>query len=400
MEVRSIFTTAVHAGERAGHPDFTPVATPVYNSVGYLYDNMSDLDAVFAKEKEGYVYARFGDPTSRALEQAIASLEGAEQAVVFASGMAALHASCIAAGAGAGTVMLAAQDLYGTTYSLLVRFFDRMGMGARFLDLTDLVMVERALTELRPVALLTEVVSNPLLKLVDVPALTELAHQHGARIVVDSTFTTPYLLQPLQFGVDYVVHSLTKYLAGHGDVLGGVVAGSRARMNEVRELVKQTGGNLGPNAAYLALRGLKTFPLRMRQQCANAARVAAWLENHPAIQRVYYPGLSSHPQRELAERLFGQHGCGGMVAFEIRGGNQEKVFRFFESLELCLPATTLGDVYSLVLYPAHSSHRSMTAEERERAHVGPGLVRLSVGIEDADDIIADLEQALRGVIGE
>jgi len=379
------------------HPDCTPVVTPIYHSIGYLYKDMRNLDMVLAGEKEGYVYARYGNPTTRAWEVAMAMLEGADDAVAFASGMAAIHAACLVAGARAGATLVAAQDLYGATYNLLARFLSTLGVRTHFLDVTNLAAVDEALEELRPAALLCEVISNPLLKLVDLPALCELSHQHGAQVIADSTFTTPYLLRPLEHGADYVVHSATKYLAGHDDVLGGVVVGSRDRMKGVRELLKAIGSNLGPNEAYLALRGLKTFPLRMRQHCSNAAQVAAWLETQPGIERVYYPGLRSHPQHELAQRLFSDKGYGGMAAFEIRGGNQEKVFCFFEALRLVLSATTLGDVYSLVLYPAHSSHRSMTPAEREQAHIGPGLVRLSVGIEDAQDIIADLEQALQVV---
>ncbi len=394
MSKRSIHTTAVHAGERGPAPDFRPVTTPIYTAVGYIYDEMQDLDDVFAGGREGYVYGRFGNPTGRALEVALAALEGGDEAVVFGSGMAALHAACVAAGVRAGASVLAAQDLYGATYALLARFFGGMGARSRFLDLSDLPAVERALAEERPAALVLEVVSNPLLKLADVPALVALAHAAGAQVIVDSTFNTPYLYRPLEDGVDYVVHSLTKYLAGHGDVLGGAVISSAEAIRPVREALKQVGGNLGPQEAYLALRGLKTFPLRMRQHCANAARVAEWLAAHPAIARVNYPGLASHPQHGLARRLFGDRGYGGMISFELRGASQREVFRFFEALQLCQPVTSLGDVYTLVLYPAHSSHRSMTAEERAVAQIGPGLVRLSVGIEEVGDIIADLDQAL------
>ncbi len=397
MTKRSIYTTAVHAGERGPAPDFTPVTTPIYNSVGYIYPEMQELDDVFAGSKAGYIYARFGNPTNHALEVALAALEGGEEAVAFGSGMAALHAACLAAGVKAGASVVAAQDLYGATYALLARFFGGMGVRSRFLDLTDLEGVERALAELRPVALVLEVISNPLLKLADVPRLVKLAHAYGAKVIVDSTFTTPYLYRPLEDGVDYVVHSTTKYLAGHGDALGGAVISSAADARPVREALKQVGGNLGPNEAYLALRGLKTFPLRMRQHCANAALAAEWLTAHPAVAHVNFPGLAAHPQHGLARRLFGDRGYGGMISFELRGGDQATVFRFFEALQLCLPVTSLGDVYTLVLYPAHSSHRSMTPAERAIAQVGPGLVRMSVGIEDPQDIIADLDQALARV---
>ncbi len=394
MDDKSIWTTAVHAGERLAHPDMMPVATPIYTAVGYTYPQMAQLGAVFAGSQPGYVYARFGNPTNSALEAAIATLEGGEEAVAFGSGMAAIHAACVAAGARAGTTVLAARDLYGATYALLARFFATLGVTAHFSDMADLPSVARAAQEVRPDILLCEVISNPLLKLADVRALAEIVRPYGTRVIVDSTFATPYLYRPLAHGADYVVHSITKYLAGHDDVLAGVVVGARDKMAGVRDALKAVGGNLGPFEAYLALRGIKTFPLRMRQHCAGAAIVAAWLERHPAVARVYYPGLASHPQHALAKRLFGERGAGGVVAFDLRDADQGRVFRFFEALQLVLPATTLGDVYSLVLYPAHSSHRAMTPEERAIAGVGDGLVRLSVGIEDPKDIIADLAQAL------
>jgi cystathionine gamma-synthase/methionine-gamma-lyase len=251
------------------------------------------------------------------------------------------------------------------------------------------------MAEEKPKAVFCEIISNPLLKVADVPAVAELAHAHGAEMIVDSTFATPYLVRPLTLGVDYVVHSSTKYLGGHGDVLGGVVVTSAARRKRLWELIKLTGGNLGPDQAWLTMRGLKTLPLRMAQHCRNAAAVAAWLAEHPRIAQVNYPGLPGHPQHAVATRLF-RDGCyGGMVSFEIAGADRAQVFRFMEALELILPATTLGDVYSLMLYPAHSSHRTLSPEERAAIGIGEGLVRLSVGIEDVEDIIADLDQALK-----
>ena len=398
----SIFTQAVHAGERGPRPDFTPVVTPIYYSVGYLYDSMDQLDAVFAAEREGYVYPRFGTPTNAALERAVATLEGGEAALSFASGMAAIHAALLATGLeagqalrlGSGYAVVAAQDVYGATYALLSNLFTGLGVAVRFVDIADLASVERAIVEEKPKAVFCEVISNPLLKVADVPAVAELAHAHGAEMIVDSTFATPYLTRPLTLGADYVVHSSTKYLGGHGDVLGGVVVTSAERRKRLWELIKITGGNLGPNQAWLTMRGLKTLPLRMAQHCRNAAAVADWLAEHPRIAKVNYPGLPSHPQHPVATRLFREYCYGGMISFEIAGANRAKVFRFMEALKLILPATTLGDVYSLALYPAHSSHRALSPEERAAIGIGEGLVRLSVGIEDVEDIIADLDQAL------
>jgi len=390
----SIFTQAVHAGERGPRPDFTPVVTPIYHSVGYLYDSMDQLDAVFAAEREGYVYPRYGTPTNAAFEQAVATLEGGEAALSFASGMAAIHAALLAAGLEAGQSVVAAQDVYGASYALLANLFTALGVRVRFVDVADLTSVERAIAEGKPRAVFCETISNPLLKVADLPAVAELAHAHGAEMIVDSTFATPYLVRPLTLGVDYVVHSSTKYLGGHGDVLGGVVVTSAERRKRLWELIKLTGGNMSPDQAWLTMRGLKTLPLRMAQHCRNAAVVADWLVEHPRIARVNYPGLPGHPQHSVAARLF-REGCyGGMVAFEIAGAGRTQVFRFMEALDLVLPATTLGDVYSLVLYPAHSSHRALSPQERAAIGIGEGLVRLSVGIEDVADIIADLEQAL------
>lgn len=394
MTSKSIFTLAVHAGERGPRPDFTPVVTPIYNSIAYTYESMEDLDAVFARERPGYVYTRYGNPTVTALEKAVAALEGGEEAMVFASGMAAIHAVLLAAKVEAGATVVAAQDVYGATYALLSSLFSSLGVRTRFVDIADLTAVEQAIVEEKPRAVLFETVSNPLLKVADTPAVVEMAHRHGAEVIVDNTFASPYVFQPLAHGVDYVVHSSTKYLGGHGDVLGGVVVTSAQRCVTLRELTKLVGGNLGPNEAWLTMRGLKTLPLRMVQHCRNAAQVAAWLQDHPRISQVNYPGLTDHPQHEVATRLF-RPGCyGGMISFEIADADQARVFTFMEALQLVLAATTLGDVYSLVMYPAHSSHRALTPEERAQIGIGEGLVRFSVGIEDVEDIIADLEQAL------
>jgi cystathionine beta-lyase/cystathionine gamma-synthase len=397
LENKSIFTQAVHAGERAELPDYTPVSTPIYPSVGFLYEDMRDLDAVFGGERPGFVYPRYGSPTVTAFERAMAVLEGAdtpEAAVAFASGMAAVHAALLGAGVRAGTSVVAAADVYGATYALLERLMATLEVRTRFVDITDLAEVTEAVRAERPVALLCEIISNPLMKVADVPALAALARDSGAALIVDNTFASPYLYRPLEHGADYVVHSATKYLGGHGDVMAGVVVCSPERALDLRERQKLLGANLGPQEAWIALRGLKTLPLRMRQHCGNALAVAQWLEGQEAIARVNYPGLASHPQHAVARRLMGERGFGGMLSFELRDAGQAEVFRFMEALELVLPATTLGDVYSLTLYPAHSSHRQLAPEVRAALGIGPGLVRLSVGIEQAEDIIADLAQAL------
>ena len=391
---RSIFSRAVHAGERAARPDFQPVTTPVYNTVGFLYEDMRNLDAIFGNEREGYVYARYGNPTNSALEEALASLEEGEAALTFASGMAAVHASLLAAGVKAGASLLSACDVYGATYAICARLFPQLGVRAKFVDVTDLEELRKALLEARPAAVILETISNPLMKVADIPTICNLAHKVGAKVIVDNTFATPFLYRPIPHEVDFCVHSTTKYIGGHGDVLGGAIVTSRANRSTLHEIIKMTGGNLGPMEAWLTLRGLKTLPLRMRQHCQNAMEVARWLEGHPRITRVNYPGLASHPQHELAKRLFPPGFFGGMISFEIKDAGKEQVFRFMEALELILPATTLGDVYSLTLYPAMSSHRALTPEERAKVGISDRLVRLSVGIEEASEIIEDLGRAL------
>jgi cystathionine beta-lyase/cystathionine gamma-synthase len=391
---KSIFTRAVHAGERGPKPDFQPVSTPIYSTVGYTYENMEDLDRIFGNDREGYVYARYGSPTNAALEGALAAMEEGEAALTFGSGMAAVYASLLAAGVKNGASLVAAYDLYGATYAICARLLPDMGAKATFVDVTNLEELGKTLSETRPVAVILETISNPLMKVADIPTICQMAHRVGAKVIVDSTFTTPVLMQPLKHGADFSVHSTTKYIGGHGDVLGGAIISSKENRARLYEIIKMTGGNLGPFEAWLTHRGMKTLPLRMRQHCSNALEVGRWLEAHPRIARVNYPGLASHPQHELAKKLFPGGLFGGMISFEIKGAAKKQVFRFMEALELIIPATTLGDVYSLVLYPPMSSHRALTAEERAKVGISDRLVRLSVGIEEASEIIEDLQKAL------
>lgn len=391
----SIFTQAVHAGERQHAPREIPVTTPIYHSVGYLEPSAAAMDKVFAGEEHGYVYRRYESPTVDAFERAMAALEGGEAAFAVASGMAAIHAALLGAGVRAGQHVVAAADCYGATYSLLSTLFAEQGVTVHFVDVTDLEEVTLSVDTYRPAALLVETVSNPLLKLARVAALAERAHAAGAALIVDNTFPTPYLCRPLLLGADYSVHSASKYIGGHGDVLAGVVVTSAANRQRLFTLEKLIGGVLAPEVAWLALRGLKTLPLRMERHCQNALVVARWLAEHPAVARVNYPGLSTHPQHVYAADLFGSRGFGGMISFEFRHATQAAAFRFLDALQLILPATTLGDVYSLALYPVMASHRAVPPAERARLGIGDGLMRLSIGIEDVDDILADLDHALR-----
>ncbi len=390
----SIFTQSVHAGERGPRPDYTPVVTPIYNSVVYLYDEVDKLHRILAGEP-GYVYSRYGNPTTAALEEAVAALEGGASAVAFASGMAAIHAALLAAGLRSGDTVVAARDLYGVTYALLTEVLTPLGVRTRFVEIARSAEVVAALEEERPRVFVLETMSNPLLVVPDLPLLAAAAHRVGTRVLVDNTFATPYLLRPLEHGADYVAHSLTKYLAGHDDVLGGAVVTREELAGPLRRQAQVMGAVLGPNEAWLAHRGLKTLALRMRAHCENAARVATWLEGHAGVSRVYFPGLPSHPQHEIARRLFRPGAYGGMVSFEVAAGTAEAAVALMERLKLVLPGTTLGCIHSLVLHPARASHRALTAEQRAAWGIGDGLLRLSVGIEEAEEIIADLDQALQ-----
>lgn len=391
---KSFQTRAVHAGERVPPADYTPVATPIWPTVGYLYESMDDLDAVFARTKPGHVYLRYSNPTVEALETAVANLEMAEAAQAYSSGMAAIHAAILACGIKAGTSVVAALDLYGATYTLLRSLLSTLGVEICMVDVNNLDEVESAVKATQPTCVLVETISNPLLKVANVPALASLAHRYSASLLVDNTFASPYLFNPIPAGADYVVHSATKYLSGHGDVLAGVVVTSHKNKSKLYELNKLVGSVLGPFEAWLALRGIKTLSLRMRQQCQSAHQVANWLGSHPRVKQVNYPGMEGHPQHALAERLFEGKGYGGVLSFEIDGADKARIYRFMELLTICLPATTLGDIYSLVLHPATSSHRSLTTEERAQVGIRDGLVRLSTGIESVEDILSDLESAL------
>jgi cystathionine gamma-synthase/methionine-gamma-lyase len=388
-------TQAVHAGNDVPPPSGHPVSPSIYPAVTYTYDNMDDLSAAL-HENVGYSYSRYGSPTSAALEQAVATLEGTEDAVVYASGMGALHGALAQAGITPDRPVVAARNVYGATYALLNKLYADSG-ALRFVEITDRDAVKAAIEQVQPRAVVLETISNPLLKIPDIPAITQWAHAQGAIVIVDNTFATPYLYRPITHGVDVVAHSATKYLGGHGDVLGGVLATTGQRAHELRLQQRSFGANLGPFEAWLTLRGIRTLALRLREQCANAMQVAQWLKDQPSIARVIYPGLPDHPDHDLARQLFRADHFGGMVSFELRAAAEPEVFRFMEKLKLIQAATSLGDVYSLLLYPAQSSHHALGRAERLRQGIGDGLVRLSVGIEDASDIIADLEQALHAV---
>ena len=370
-----------------------PVVPALVQSVAFDHASASEQDAVFANERPGYVYGRYGTPTTAALESALAGIEGTESAVCFASGMAALHAYFTGCALPGGGRIVAQEDLYGAVRSMLERLGREQGADVAFVDPTDHAAVERALAAAPSRVLHVESVSNPLLRVTDVAALAKLAHAHGASLSVDATFASPVLIRPRDHGADVVSHSLTKYINGHGDVMGGVVAGDADVGREMRDRAIVDGAYLPPHEAWLILRGLRTLELRVRRQSENALVIARHLASHAKVARVHYPGLTSHPQHDLATRQFGGL-YGGVVTFVLREATKAAAFRFLDALEHIASATTLGDLWSEVLYPAISSHRRVAAQERERMGITEGLLRLSVGIEDPADLVAELDRAL------
>ncbi len=401
MSAYQLSTRIVHAGERTpGAQGFTPTSAPIHTSTTFLYPSAEALDEAFVAGGDQVTYSRWGNPTVQSLEALMADLEGGRGAIATGSGMSALYVALLAAGTPRGASephprhILASSDLYGTTETLLRDFFKAQNIGVTHIDMSDVKVVKAAIDAIEPDVVLLESLSNPLLKWADVEAITAHAHKVDARVIVDATLATPALFRPIEHGADLVVHSATKYLSGHADAMGGiVVARAGLVLDTARKYAVQIGTVLGPFEARLISRGIRTLGLRMRQHCANAMRVAKALQAQPKIGRVIYPGLPDHPQHLLASL----NTCGqfsGMVSFELAEATREAAFAFMNRLNLILPATSLGDIYSLITYPPLSSHRELTTEERTAHGISDGLLRLSVGIEDAGDIIADIEQAL------
>jgi len=370
-----------------------PVVPSLVQSVAFDHPSTSEQDAVFANERPGYVYGRYGTPTTSALETALAEIEGTDGAVCFVSGMAAIHAYVTGCGLRDGGRIVAQEDVYGQVRAMLERLRREQAADVVFVDPTDVAAVTAALEAAPTRVLYVESISNPLLRVTDIAALAALAHARGASLAMDATFASPALTRPRDLGADVVIHSLTKYINGHGDVMGGVVAGPADVTREMRDRGILDGAYLPPHDAWLILRGLRTLELRVARQCESALAIARHLAGHPKIARVHHPGLPSHPQHALAARQFGGR-YGGVVSFVLRADTKDAAFRFLDSLELIASATTLGDIYSEILYPAISSHRRIPPEERQRLGISDGFVRLSVGIEDPEDLIADIDRAL------
>ncbi|MFB3815994.1 MAG: PLP-dependent aspartate aminotransferase family protein [Terriglobales bacterium] len=390
-----IATRVVHSGERQGVPAGLPVSTPIYASATFTYDSMAEVDKVFAGEKPGYVYSRYGNPTVAALEAAVQRLEGGAAACAYGSGMAALHAALLACELTPGAAVLASQDLYGATLDLLVKVFGPFDVETVTCDFSDLKSLEAKAREVRPRVLVAETISNPLLKVCDLAACAEIAHGVGARLIVDNTFATPYLCRPMEHGADFVVHSATKYLSGHADVMGGVVVvREQPEHTALVSIMKLAGGILGPWEAHAILRGLKTLAVRVERQCENARQIVERLTGDPRVARVYYPGLGHDGAQAVVRRILRHPHAGAMVAIKLAADTRDAAFRFMDALRLCVRSTSLGDVFTGVLHPATSSHREMSPARRRQLGISDGLIRISVGIEDVDDIVADIQQAL------
>jgi cystathionine gamma-synthase/methionine-gamma-lyase len=389
-----IHTKAVHAGDRRDSGSHVPVTTPIHTATSYFYASMAQLDRVFAEEEEGYCYARHDNPSTGALEALMCALEGGDTALACASGMAALHTAIAAALTDRRRTIVAASAIYGATIGLLMNVFEPSGVAVHFADVCDLDALRKLVAEVQPGCILMETISNPLLRVGEIDRIAEIANEVGAALVVDHTFATPLLARPLELGAHFSVHSVTKYLAGHGDVLGGVVVTGKQHAEILRALGRTIGPVLGPFESYLTMRGIKTFPLRMERQCANACRVASWLAAHPRVERVFFTGDPHHPDAPAIRRLFPEGLYGAMMSFEIRDAGREEIFRFMDALQLIVRATSLGDVHTMMLYPVMSSHRELSPKHRQRMGIRDNLVRLSTGIEAPEDIIADLEQAL------
>jgi methionine-gamma-lyase len=381
----------VHAGYE---PDATgAVNVPIYQTSTFAFRNAEHGAALFAGEEKGYIYTRIGNPTIRALEEGVAALEGGCGGIATSSGMGAvntLYMTLLAHGAH----MVSTASVYGPSRGLVEKHFERFGVQASFVDTSDLDNLRRAV---RPETRLVyvESPSNPAMQVTDIEGAAKIAHGCGSLLAVDNTFASPYLQSPLELGADIVLHSITKFINGHADVVGGVlVAKDREILKRLRDVMVATGCNMDPHQAFLVLRGLKTLGIRVERAQSNAMAIARWLEGHRKVKGVRYIGLPSHPQHELAKRQM--RGFGSMISFDLQGGF-EAGRKLMDSVKLATLAVSLGGVETLIEHPASMTHASMSKEAREAAGFTDGLVRYSVGIEDVEDLIADLEQALAGV---
>lgn len=389
-------TLAIHAGNFEKET-FGALATPIYQSSTFYFDSCEQGGKRFAGEDGGYIYTRLGNPTTTVLEEKVAALEGAEACCAVGSGIGAVT-SCLWSIAAAGKHIVADKALYGCTFAYLNHGMTRYGVEVSFIDTADLEQVKKALKP-NTCCVYLETPANPNLKITDLKAVSKIAHDYNPEIMVvcDNTFATPYLQRPLELGCDAVIHSGTKYLNGHGDVIAGFVCGNKDFITTVKffGLKDMTGAVMDPFAAFLILRGLKTMEVRMKRHCESAQAIAEYLEKHPKVEKVYYPGLKSHEGHEIAAKQM-HGGYSGVIAFEVKGGMQAGI-KFCNSLKLATIAVSLGDAETLIEHPASMTHSPYSPEERAAAGISDGLVRLSVGLENVEDIIADLEQGFKHI---
>ena len=383
-------TRAVHAGYQKN--EFGALATPIYQTSTFIFDSAEQGGKRFALEEPGYIYSRLGNPTNTQVEDKLANLEGAEAAVSMASGIGAIT-SVIWSKVSSGDHIIAAKTLYGCTFAFLNHGISRFGVEVSFVDTSDPENVRAAMKANTKIVYL-ETPANPNMNISDIEAISKIAHEvEDCIVVVDNTYCTPYLQRPIELGADVVVHSATKYLNGHGDVIAGFAVGTQEFIDQVRlvGIKDMTGACLSAFDAFLINRGMKTLDLRMDKHCSNAQKVAEFLESHPAVESITYPGLKSFPQYELAQKQMKLPGA--MIAFEVKGGIEAGI-KLMNTVELCTLAVSLGDAETLIQHPASMTHSPYTPEERLESDITEGLVRLSVGLECPDDIIADLKQAL------
>jgi cystathionine beta-lyase/cystathionine gamma-synthase len=387
---RGFATRAIRAAHRLPVVDQAPTSVPIYQTVTFAAEDAAELGAVATREIPGYAYGRLDNPTVVAFAAAVAELEGAEAGFAFASGMGAIHAA-LGTVLSAGDRVVATQASYGTTRAQLSGVFGRLGVTTEFVDVTDLGAVEVALAAAPTRVLYAETIANPTIVVADHVALADLAHRFGAVYIVDNTFASPYLCRPVELGADLVAESATKYLAGHSDVMAGVVCGATSLVQRVRDFQVDTGASLDPHAAFLAMRGLSTLALRMERHSATAAALGAWLEGQPGVTRVWYPSLATHPQHEVATRQLARGG--GMLAFDLAGGRAAGA-ALIDTLTIPVRTASLGSVFTIVSHPPSTTHRQLDDGALAAAGITPGLLRCSVGLEDLDDLIADFSRAL------
>jgi len=382
-------TRAIHAGEpRQRYAD--SVTTPIVQTSTYVFKDTKEIEAYTHHGKARYEYGRYGNPTEKVVEKRLADLEGAQACVVFGSGMSAIVTTILAL-IHSGEHIIITDDAYKKTLEFCSAYLKRFGVDCTVVPFGNYEALEKAITT-KTRFIISESPTNPYLNIFDLDRLVKIARRHKILTIIDSTFATPINQRPLEFGVDLVMHSCTKYLAGHNDILAGAALGSQTLVEEIRALHKAMGGVIDPHCCYLLLRGLKTFELRMERHNATAMTVARYLEGHPMVQRVYYPGLESHPHHAIAKAQM--TGFGGVVTFDIKG-NLNTAKKFLDALKLCFIGPSLGGVETLITHPALVSYYGLTRKERYALGITDTLIRLAVGVEDCPDIMADLDQALR-----